>query len=111
MGNEACQTRKGQSGIVSSGFESLQRLAASSITTLGTYIPVHEGSSVKMEMDVEGSAEEETLSKVAIVCGLNGLWPSLVNLHLWISEKWRPLVIDEFFISLLARVFFTVCFE
>lgn len=55
------------------------------------------------------SADE--LSSRAAICHFRGFWPSLANLHSWISTHWEPLIEKSIHIFLVAKRFFVAKFD
>lgn len=48
--------------------------------------------------------------RCALVCRFSGLWPSLLNLHSWVSKSWKPLVTHNIELFPCAKSFFIASF-
>ncbi|GLJ53163.1 hypothetical protein SUGI_1133010 [Cryptomeria japonica] len=67
--------------------------------------------SLDVEADEEVSHNVLVFSELGLIGRFRGLWPSLHDLHAWISDKWEPLIDGCVQIYPAAKGFFTVIFE
>ena len=72
---------------------------------------VHEAPAITLPAVKKSILEAKLLSQVALVCRFNGVWPPLVDLHVWIMKNWKPLSKQSFSISPLAQGFFADIFK
>lgn len=68
-----------------------------------------------MELDEELEQEvlfnERFFSGLGLIGRLKGFWPSLIDLHQWISHQWEGLLEGVVQIYPMARGFFIMVFE
>ena len=78
-------------------------------------IPVQQkegGLSVVLDMEAEEEVKQNVsiFSELGLIGRLCGIWPSLSELHSWISENWGPLITGNVQIYPAAKGFFIVVF-
>ncbi|GLJ23165.1 hypothetical protein SUGI_0437410 [Cryptomeria japonica] len=76
-------------------------------------VPTAKSTSVFLSEEVEKEVEhnEVVFSELGLIGRFIGRWPSLGDLHKWISVNWEPLVEDYVQIYPHARGFFVVVFQ
>jgi len=66
---------------------------------------VQEISSLNVPMDEEVLDCEKYFLENGLVCRFNGFWLRLADLHKWIFETWKPLLMDNLNIYPMAQGF------
>lgn len=87
--------------------------APSMLSRLASPVSVSKPARVSLDpetVDLIISTAEEFSAQAAIF-HFRGYWPSLPDLHAWISKQWEPLLDDNVHIFPVAKGFFVVKFD
>jgi len=69
---------------------------------------VQEVPSLNVPLDEEAFNHEMFLLGQGLVCRFHGFWSSLIDLHKWILETWKPHLTNHLNIYPMAQGFFVV---
>ena len=77
-------------------------------------VPVSVANPVKVSLDTDTMEDifkmAEEFSSLAVVFRFRGFWPSLADLHAWITKHWEPILDHDVEIFPNGRGFFIVRF-
>ncbi|GLJ21408.1 hypothetical protein SUGI_0394160 [Cryptomeria japonica] len=77
------------------------------------FIHVSCAASINVNKDIDQEIEYnvKVFTEHSSICIFKGIWPSLPELHKWISQHWDPLISGTVHIYPMAKVFFVAKFK